>query len=122
MFFTASHFYPYVDQQTAENVAKQANAIIAEQGITVYGHQYLSGNVKDFTSLYKAGDTHVGIIIGVAEIGAFKAPSDPQLIKAPPVAAEPRPSDLQSRLDAMEKELKALRQGSNQPQVWGPRV
>lgn len=104
MFFTAANFKMVGAQ--AELAAKIANEIIDKQGMVLYGNLYV-GRADNFTSDKKPQDTHVGIAVGLTEMGIFE-PAEEELV-LDKVTSDEKAAALQAELEDLKKAYNILK-------------
>lgn len=107
MFFHWTNFKSFLSEDQAKYAAKLMNDLIDREGKVVYGTLTSDEQCVDFSSEKKKTDTHVGIVLGVEQMGALKP------LDSPPKIDKPTEEDfylaIGDKNKALEKENEVLR-------------
>ena len=107
MFFTEANFKDILRPDEARTIAKVCNALIDSHGLVLYGNAFDDDSASNFSSDKHKADTHVGILIGLSEMGIFESGG-----KSP---KKDKPSDedlvalMRDRQKVLERENRTLR-------------
>jgi len=102
MFFHKDNFKKYLGEDQANLMAKVANKVVNDQGRVAFGRSFTDGECKNFSTVQSKTDTHVGIIIGLSEMGAFEPSKVEVLVDAPTREDEVRAMSERMRLLELE--------------------
>lgn len=107
MFFHWTNFKSFLSEDQAKYAAKLMNDLIDKQGHVVYGTYTSEDECLDFSSEKKRTDTHVGIVLGVEQMGSLKPlDSEPKIDKP---TEEDYYRAIADKNKSLERELEGLK-------------